>query len=389
VASSPESLPAKLREEARAMFLQTKSSQLLHNEELQELWVLLEKSVPQASEPGEPQTMDYSDFKRIGALLGNSKAKRYVTPVMFAKLLDGNRKGRVSILNFFNYVMRKVWLQQTKIALSLYDATGNGYLRESDLENYILELIPTLSQLDSLEKAFHPFYVCIAVRKFFFFLDPYRYGKIKILDILDSGFLDDVLELRDEDLSKVREEANWFSAYNALRLYGQYIGLDEDHNGMLSKKELEKFGNSSLTSVFIDRIFDECITYEGEIDFKTYVDLVLAIEYKKEPQALYYFFRLLDLEGKGFLDTFVLNYFFKALQKRMKDQGQEALEFTDVCSEIFDMVKPVASYRITFADLVNSGQGETVVNILTDFSGFWAYENRDLSVIDLQEEAEV
>lgn len=86
-------------------------------------------------------------------------------------------------MQFFNYVMRKVWLHQTRIGLSLYDVAGQGYLKESvkpteniqttciayilklptlymynkdyffhiffiqDLENYILELIPTLPQV--------------------------------------------------------------------------------------------------------------------------------------------------------------------------------------------------------------------------------------------------
>ena len=45
-----------------------------------------------------------------------------------------------------------------------------------DLENYILELIPTLPQLSSLEESFYSFYVCTAVRRFFFFLDPLRTG---------------------------------------------------------------------------------------------------------------------------------------------------------------------------------------------------------------------
>ena len=65
-----------------------------------------------------------------------------------------------------------------------------------DLENYILELIPTLPQLDGLEKSFYSFYVCTAVRKFFFFLDPLRTGKVKIQDILACSFLDDLLEVR-------------------------------------------------------------------------------------------------------------------------------------------------------------------------------------------------
>ena len=35
----------------------------------------------------------------------------------------------------------------------------------------------SLFQLDGLEKSFYSFYVCTAVRKFFFFLDPLRTGK--------------------------------------------------------------------------------------------------------------------------------------------------------------------------------------------------------------------
>lgn len=52
-----------------------------------------------------------------------------------------------------------------------------SFLILQDLENYILELIPTLPQLDGLEKSFYSFYVCTAVRKFFFFLDPLRTGR--------------------------------------------------------------------------------------------------------------------------------------------------------------------------------------------------------------------
>lgn len=52
------------------------------------------------------------------------------------------------------------------------------------MENYIAELIETLPQLNSLDKSLRSFYVCTAVRKFFFFLDPLRTGKIKSVLIL-------------------------------------------------------------------------------------------------------------------------------------------------------------------------------------------------------------
>jgi len=54
----------------------------------------------------------------------------FFTPDVFARLLQNDIHGRISTMAVFNYIMRKVWLQQTRIGLSLYDATGQGLLTE-------------------------------------------------------------------------------------------------------------------------------------------------------------------------------------------------------------------------------------------------------------------
>jgi serine/threonine-protein phosphatase 2A regulatory subunit B'' len=282
---------------------------LMTHEELQRLWEVLEES---SSPPktGDELMIHFQDFNKARDKV-TEKCQKYFTPSTFAKLIRDDPLGRISIMHLFNYIMKTEWLKQTRISLSLFDVQGLGFLRETDLENYILELIPTLTQLSSLEESFYSFYVCTAVRRFFFFLDPLRTGKIKIQDILACGFLDDLLELRDDDLSKEQQSSNWFSAPSALRVYGQYLTLDSDHNGMLSKRELAKFGTGTLTDVFIDRVFQECLTYDGEVDYKTYLDFVLAMENKNEPQSLQYFFRLVDIRGCGYLDGFTLKYFFR------------------------------------------------------------------------------
>ncbi|XP_066911510.1 serine/threonine-protein phosphatase 2A regulatory subunit B'' subunit gamma-like [Clytia hemisphaerica] len=382
--SDDDVLQQKLREESRAVFLQRKSRELLDNDELHELWNLLEKHA--APPPvGEEQMINYEGFLKVKADAG-SKCSQFFKPITFAKLYQKDPYGRISIMQFFNYVMRKVWLYQTRIGLSLYDVAGQGFLRESDLENYILELIPTLPQLDGLEKNFYSFYVCTAVRKFFFFLDPMHTGKIKIQDVLSCSFLDDLLELRDEVLSKEKQDANWFSAPSALRVYGQYLNLDTDHNGMLSKDELKKYGTGTLTDCFLDRVFQECLTYEGEMDYKTYLDFVLALENKKEPQALQYLFKILDVQHNAYLNTFSLNFFFRAIQEEMNKHGHEEVTLHDVKDEIFDMVKPKHPLHITLQDLVNSAQGDTVMNILIDVNGFLTYENRELLVLEDNED---
>jgi hypothetical protein len=62
----------------------------------------------------------------------------------------------------------------------------------------------------------------------------------------------------------------------------------------------------------------------------------------------------------------------------MLSQDQEPIEFEDVKDEIFDMVKPQFPLIITLQDLITSGQGGTVVSLLTDLHGFWLYENREV-----------
>jgi serine/threonine-protein phosphatase 2A regulatory subunit B'' len=219
-----------------------------------------------------------------------------------------------------------------------------------------------------------------AVRKFFFFLDPLRTGKIRIRDILTCNFLDDLLELRDVDIPKDAQEMNWFSAPSALSVYGHYLNLDKDHNGMLSKKELAGYGSGTLTSVFLERVFAECLTYDGEMDYKTYLDFVLALENRQEPQSLAYLFRILDVEHQGYLTAFTLNYFFKGIQEQILQHHQEPINFEDMKDEIFDMIKPQEPTRISVKDLVSCGQGETVMSILIEFHRFWSYENRETMV---------
>jgi serine/threonine-protein phosphatase 2A regulatory subunit B'' len=301
----------------------------------------------------------------------------FFNATVYAKLYESDPDGRISINQFLGYVTKKFWLHQTRIGLSLYDGAGLGYLKESDLENYIFELIPTLPQLEILERSFYSFYVCTAVRKFFFFLDPLRTGKVKITEVLASGFLDQLIELRDEEISKDHLESNWFSAQSALRVYGQYLNLDEDHNGMLNKQELGRYGSGTLTDVFLERVFQECVTYGGEMDYKSYLDFVLALENRNEPQALQYIFRILDINQNGYLNPFDINYFFRAIQKQLKKYGHEPVSLRDIQDEIYDMVKPADPLKITLVDLINSGHGETVTNILIDLNSFWTHENRE------------
>lgn len=102
---------------------------------------------------------------------------------------------------------------------------------------------------------------------------------------------------------------------------------------------------------------------------------MLALENRKEVPSIYFFFSILDIDDKKYLDEFTLRYFFKVcliihcstmglqmilyiklhfqpIQKQMKMQNQEPIHFTDFSNEIFDMVRPATLNRIYIEDLL-------------------------------------
>ncbi len=78
-----------------------------------------------------------------------------------------------------------------------------------------------------------------------------------------------------------------------------------------------------------------------EMDYKTFLDFVLAMENKNTTQSIEYFWRLVDIKHNGRLDAGVIRYFFNAiircLEQRELDKG---IKQEDVTDEIFDMVRP-------------------------------------------------
>merc|ERR1740138_1969554 len=135
--------------------------------------------------------------------------REFFVPSIFLKF-PRDQNGCIAIVPFFTFAARKANIRQTRVQLSYYDALGRGYLREKDMENFIFELIPTLPQLNQLKEDFYPFYVFTAVRKFFFFLDSKRTGRISIQDLCSSNILTELYELRQESpMDKSDTQANW------------------------------------------------------------------------------------------------------------------------------------------------------------------------------------
>ncbi|CAM6103845.1 unnamed protein product [Calypogeia fissa] len=389
----------KLQRLARFRFLKKQAEVLLNADDLDAMWVCLRENCSIDSTTGV-EKMNYEDFCQIASICTEqigTKCKRFFAPSNFLKF-EKDDLGRIAILPFYLYVMRTVSLTQARIDMCELDDDGDGYLQSQEMEAYVRGLIPNLAQLRDIPAPFVSMYCRIATRKFFFFCDNQRRGKLCIKKVLLSNCLAELMELHqenDDEGQEIDSSDNWFSLSSAQRICDMFLALDKDLNGTLNKQELQAYSDGTLTEIFIERVFDEHVRRgrvglsagkAREMDFDSFLDFVLSLENRDSQEGLTYLFKCLDLHSRGFLTAADVHTLFRDVHRKWIEGGNYDLSIDDVRDEIWDMVKPADPHRVTLADMLNCRQGGTIASMLTDVRGFWAHDNRENL---LQEEEEV
>ena len=83
----------------------------------------------------------------------------------------------------------------------------------------------------------------------------------------------------------------------------------------------------------------ENITYQPmEMDYKTFLDLYLALEYKSTIEAMSYFWRVLDIDKCGRLTPSAIKYFYSDIYDSLRATGYEAPSVENVIIEIYDIL---------------------------------------------------
>jgi serine/threonine-protein phosphatase 2A regulatory subunit B'' len=355
--------------------------------DLQALWQELKLKQNHSPPQDGTERINYKDFKKIGEKLG-SVFEDFFKATTFLKF-DRDKYGRIETLAFCHYVLRKTDSDKNRIKLFVSDVYCEGYLTDKELEAWIKEEIKEFYFYKSITEEIKEYYLLVAQRKFFFFLDPKRTGRIYIKDVVTSQILSEFNEMKERNPNRSGDKdedehssspGNWFSLSNFKRIYKKYIELDVDRNGMLSRKELIRFG-PGLTMIFIDRIFEEYQRYENAIDFKQFIDFVLSLENRKHPSSIAFLWKAIDVYRKNAVDTFVINMFYRQVVKKLINRGKGEYKIDDIKDEIWDMVKPKNPNYITLQDVVNSSYSDTVLSLLIDAKAFYSHDQKENQVI--------
>lgn len=349
----------------------------------------------------EPNKLNFAEYRKLRSSLQPYTCRRYFSASVFMKL-PKDQRGLVKTEDLLGVIQRTMDVERMLLNIILYSSalSIDDVISEGELERFVSlmteqQVWPTEMRL----KEFPTIYSIAACRKFMFFLDRKFSGQLSIRRLVLSGVMDEWLFLRrfsqyedemDPVSFKTQLEGNWFSVNNIARVYNQFLDLDADGDGVLSKAEFIKYGGSKvrpvqLTSVAVDRIFEESFSaattgsgrLQVTIDFKAFLDFILAIENAQTVQSICYFFRLLDINRSGRVSATDIAFFYSEVLRRLQESGYDAPSVADLRVEVFDMVGVNYSEGITLQDLQRCGQGHIVASLLLDVTGFWRYDNRE------------
>lgn len=283
------------------------------------------------------------------------------------------------------------WLDATEFVASsqykrMFDilrCSDRDFLSPEDFRPVILGIIVSHPGLTFLKGAseFQDRYAETVIHRIFYSLNSTGSKRLSLRDIKRGSLLEALLEVEAEE--DVNLCTKFFSYEHFYVIYCKFWDLDTDHDFLLSRDDLLRYGNHSLTYRIADRLFSGAARpltsgVPNRMGYEDFVWFILSEEDKTSNSSLEYWFRACDLNGDDRLTQDELLWFYEEQLSRMECLSQETVTFDDIMSQMLDMLNPENPYFFTMRDLKrNRSQGGILFNVLFNLTKFVAFEMRD------------
>ncbi|KAK9185267.1 hypothetical protein WN943_025622 [Citrus x changshan-huyou] len=314
---------------------------------------------------GHSDGLQIQEFKLVTKEI--CKLPSFFSTALFRKI-DVNNTGLVTRYAFFSY-LRKL----------------------EDFKPVLRELLATHPGLEFLQSTpeFQERYAETVIYRIFYYINRSGNGHLSLRE-LKRGNLIDAMQHADEeeDINKV---LRYFSYEHFYVIYCKFWELDTDHDFLIDKENLIRYGNHALTYRIVDRIFSQVprkftSKVEGKMGYEDFVYFILSEEDKSSEPSLEYWFKCIDLDGNGVITRNEMQFFYEEQLHRMECMAQEPVLFEDILCQIIDMIGPENQSYITLRDLKGCKLSGSVFNILFNLNKFMAFETRDPFLIRQERE---
>lgn len=263
------------------------------------------------------------------------------------------------------------------VLISQHYADIQGYITPEVLEEFLFEKVSACPFYDKVTPSFMPYFLYGVSKAFFYFLDPVHCSRIRVRDLVRSPFLRQLLsDPADPPQPGIGELSGplgrvfptWFCLPAQSDMYSAYLQVDSGGEGLISQEDLASLPGLSLTNSFMRQLFMSVQTFGGRLDYRGYIDLLLAISFPRNTACARYLFPILDIRNCGHLSRGDILYYLRDIipaVTRCCGEGVQ-LNVDDFVDEIYDVVKPLDGETITLQDLRRTRSAEILMAYLVD-----------------------
>ncbi|CAN7089607.1 unnamed protein product [Brassica rapa subsp. narinosa] len=309
------------------------------------------------------------------------------------KKIDVNNTGFVTREAFIDYWVNgnMLIMDTTTQIFKILKQQNHNFIVKDDFKPLLKELLATHPGLEFLQTTpeFQERYAETVTYRIFYYINRSGNGRLTFRELRRGNLIDAMIHAdQEEDINKV---LRYFSYEHFYVIYCKFWELDTDHDFLIDKENLMRYGNHALTFRIVDRIFSQVgrkftSKVEGKMGYEDFVYFILAEEDKSSEPSLEYWFKCIDLDGNGIITRNEMQFFYEEQLRRMECMAQEAVLFEDILCQMIDMIGPENESYVTLHDLKGSKLSGNVFNILFNLNKFMAFETRDPFLIRQERE---
>jgi len=237
----------------------------------------------------------------------------------------------------------------------------------------------------------------------------------------------------EEDINKI---TRYFSYEHFYVLYCRFWELDHDRDYRITRDDLLKYGEHSLSHMIVDRIFDAAprpfqsnlsstnadnnkdgnnenveskmnietndssdmdanalqlstssqdggnttINNREYLSYEDFIFFMLSEEDKANEISVRYWFSCVDVDGDGKLNNMEMRSFYAVQLHRMQCLGHDIVPFEDMLCQMIDMIKPKSQDHIVVEDFLQAECSQVsgaLFDALFNLNKYLQFEQRD------------
>ncbi|KAI5016485.1 hypothetical protein ZWY2020_006336 [Hordeum vulgare] len=194
------------------------------------------------------------------------KLPSYLSGVLFKKI-DAACSGTVTRDAFIDY-----WFNDNKITMDtasqifeILRKPGYSYLTQVSISFLVLVLVDMFRVLQGTPE-FQDRYAETVIYRIFYSINRSGNGHLTLRELKRGNLVAAMQQLdEEEDINKI---LRYFSYEHFYVIYCKFWELDTDHDFLIDKENLIRYGNHSLTYRIVDRVFSQNETYFTLRDLK-------------------------------------------------------------------------------------------------------------------------